>query len=130
MSIALAALVLGKAAQISDLLPFIYRFPHKPLAHNVAWKTVIYLLVAAAIHYLERLFDFAKAPGGVAAGNARLMSEIIWPHFCRGADLSLRIDPGVLHFARAEARDRPRTGSAAATVTAAMPGRRLRRVKT
>jgi hypothetical protein len=81
MSIALAALVLGKAAQISDLLPFIYRFPHKPLAHNVAWKTVIYLLVAAAIHYLERLFDFAKAPGGVAAGNARLMSEIIWPHF-------------------------------------------------
>jgi len=81
MSIAIAALVLGKAVLIADMLPFINRFPHKPLAHNVAWKTVIYLLVSAAIHYLERLFDSAKAAGGVAAGNARLMSEIVWPHF-------------------------------------------------
>lgn len=80
-SIAIAALVLGKAVLIADMLPFINRFPHKPLAHNVAWKTLIYLLVSAAIHYLERLFDAAKAAGGVAAGNVKLMSEIIWPHF-------------------------------------------------
>jgi hypothetical protein len=34
------------------------RFPNKPLIYNIAWKTVIYLLLSAVIHYLERLIDF------------------------------------------------------------------------
>jgi hypothetical protein len=47
----------------------------------VAWKTAIYLLVAAVVHYLERLFDFSRQAGGVVAGNAKLLAEIVWPHF-------------------------------------------------
>src|SRR5439155_2840878 len=47
ISIAVAALILGKAVLIADLLPMINRFPHKPLIYNVAWKTVIYLLISA-----------------------------------------------------------------------------------
>jgi hypothetical protein len=39
MSIAVAALILGKAVLIADLLPLINRFPNKPLIYNVAWKT-------------------------------------------------------------------------------------------
>src|SRR2546429_4559740 len=45
ISIAVAALILGKAVLIADMLPFINRFPHKPLMYNVAWKTLIYLLI-------------------------------------------------------------------------------------
>src|SRR5216117_3039559 len=58
ISIAVAALILGKAVLIADMLPLINRFPNKPLIYNIAWKTVIYLLLSAVIHYLERLIDF------------------------------------------------------------------------
>src|SRR5213080_3146860 len=80
-SIAVTALVLGKAVLIADMLPLINRFPNKPLIYNVAWKTVIYLLISAVIHYLERLFDFWRQTGGFVAGNQKLLSEIVWPHF-------------------------------------------------
>src|SRR6266568_1037431 len=50
ISIAVAALILGKAVLIADLLPMINRFPNKPLIY-------------------------------IVAGNQKLLSEIIWPHF-------------------------------------------------
>src|SRR4051812_19892222 len=81
MSVAVAALILGKAVLIADLLPMINRFPNKPLIYNVAWKTLIYLLVATLIHYLERLVDFWRQTGGLVAGNEKLLAEIVWPHF-------------------------------------------------
>jgi len=81
VSIAVAALILGKAVLIADMLPFINRFPHKPLIYNAAWKTVIYWLIAGVIHYLERLIDFWRQAGSFVAGNQKLLSEIIWPHF-------------------------------------------------
>src|SRR5437764_3672448 len=81
MSIAVASLILGKAVLIADMLPMINRFPNKPLIYNVAWKTVIYLLLSAVIHYLERLMDFWRQTGGFVAGNQKLLSEIIWPNF-------------------------------------------------
>src|SRR5204862_7712902 len=81
MSIAVAALILGKAVLIADLLPMINRFPNKPLIYNVVWKTLIYLLAATLIHYLERLIDFWRQTGGFVAGNQKLLAEIMWPHF-------------------------------------------------
>jgi hypothetical protein len=80
-SIAIASLILGKAVLIADMLPPINRYPNKPLAYNVAWKTAIYLLMATFIHYLERLIDFSRQAGGLAAGNAKLLADIVWPHF-------------------------------------------------
>jgi hypothetical protein len=41
----------------------------KPLAYNVVWKTVIYVLAALVIHYLERLVDFWKEAGGQRTAN-------------------------------------------------------------
>jgi len=81
VSITVAALILGKAVVIADLLPFINRFPEKPLLYNVAWKTAIYLVVAGVVHYLERLVDFWREAGGLVAGNEKLLAEIVWPHF-------------------------------------------------
>jgi len=80
-SIGIAALILGKSVLISDMLPFINRFPERPLIYNIAWKALIYVLVSALIHYLERLYDFARRAGGIAAGNEKLLAEIVWPHF-------------------------------------------------
>lgn len=81
LSVTVAALILGKAVLIADMLPFINRYPDKPLIYNIAWKTAIYVLVALVIHYLERLLEFWKEAGGWAATNEKLLAEIIWPHF-------------------------------------------------
>ena len=81
ISIAIAALIFGKAVLIADMLPIINRFPHKPLIYNIAWKTLIYLLISLVIHYLERLVDFWRQAGGFFAGNQKLLAEIVWPHF-------------------------------------------------
>ena len=81
VSIGIAALILGKSVLISDMLPFVNRFPERPLVYNIACKTLIYVLVSALIHYLERLYDFARQAGGIAAGNEKLFAEIVWPHF-------------------------------------------------
>src|SRR5215475_16112267 len=81
VSITVAALILGKAVLIADMLPAINRYPDRPLVYNVTWKTAIYLLVSAVIHYLERLVEFSRQAGGLAAGNEKLLAEIVWPHF-------------------------------------------------
>ena len=80
-SVLVASLILGKSVLIADMLPFINRFPQRPLAFNVTWKTAIYLLVAALVHYLERLIDFSRQAGGLVAGNQKLLAEMVWAHF-------------------------------------------------
>jgi hypothetical protein len=81
IQVAVGALVLGKSVLIADMLPIINRYPDKPLAYNVMWKTTIYFLVALVIHYLERLVDFWKEAGGFVAGNEKLLAEMVWSHF-------------------------------------------------
>jgi hypothetical protein len=81
VSILVAALILGKSVLIADMLPIINRFPERPLIYNVAWKTLIYFLISALIHYLEHLYDFSREAGGIVAGNEKLFHEIVWPHY-------------------------------------------------
>jgi hypothetical protein len=80
-SILLASLVLGKSVLIADMLPFINRFPDKPLVWNVGWKTLMYALVALLAHYLERLYDYWKEASGLVAANHALWVAINWPRF-------------------------------------------------
>jgi len=80
-SVTVGALILGKAVLIADLMPFINRYPDKPLVYNIVWKTTVYVLVAMLVHYLERLIDFWREAGGFIAGNQKLFAEIVWPHF-------------------------------------------------
>lgn len=80
-SVTIAALVLGKSVLIANLLPFVNRFPEKPLIWNVGWKTLIYALVATLIHFLERLYDYWKDAHNLVAANHQLLVEMNWPHF-------------------------------------------------
>ncbi len=80
-SVAIAALILGKSVLLADMLPMINRFPQKPLIYNVAWKTLIYMVVAGLIHYAEHLVDFVRQTGGLVSGNEKLLAEMSWPRF-------------------------------------------------
>ena len=79
--VTIAALILGKAVLIADLMAFINLYPHKPLIYNVLWKTALYLLIATLMHYTERLLEFWKAADSFAAASEKMLAEIVWPHF-------------------------------------------------
>ncbi|WP_321949029.1 hypothetical protein [Paraburkholderia sp. J10-1] len=80
-SVLIASLILGKSVLLADMLPFINRFPDKPLVWNVAWKTLMYTIVALVIHYLERLYEFWKEAGSFAGANHEMFLQISWPRF-------------------------------------------------
>ncbi|BBH44243.1 MULTISPECIES: hypothetical protein [Pseudomonas] len=80
-SVLIASMVLGKSVLVADMLPFINRFPDKPLIWNVAWKTAMYALVALIVHYLERLYDYWKEAPGFVDANTLLWSSMNWPRF-------------------------------------------------
>ncbi|MDR5802386.1 hypothetical protein [Caballeronia sp. LZ001] len=80
-SVLVASLILGKAVLFADMLPFINRYPERPLIWNAGWKTVIYTLVALVLHYLERLFEFWKETHSLAAAHQDLLDHLNWPQF-------------------------------------------------
>ena len=42
----IAALLIGKVVLIIDKLPFVNKFPDKPLIYNVVWKCLLYFIAA------------------------------------------------------------------------------------
>ena len=80
-SVLIASLILGKSVLVADMLPFINRFPDKPLIWNVTWKTLMYNLVALIVHYLERLYDYWKEAPNLMDANSLLWSSMNWPRF-------------------------------------------------
>ncbi|SPB13759.1 hypothetical protein NOV72_01023 [Caballeronia novacaledonica] len=80
-SVALIALVMGKSVLFANLLPFVNRFPEKPLMWNVLWKTGIYALVAIVARFIERLYHFWKPGFGFLDASHALALEINWARF-------------------------------------------------
>lgn len=77
----IAALIVGKAVLLTDLLPMINRFPNKPLIYNIAWKTFIYMVAALLVRYVERFIPFIREYKNLAVANSHLLDEVVWPHF-------------------------------------------------
>jgi hypothetical protein len=77
----IGALVAAKVVLLADLLPFINRFPGRPLIYNIAWKTVIYFLAAFLVRYLEEFIHFYRKQGQWVAANRQMLNEVVWTHF-------------------------------------------------
>lgn len=77
----IGALVVAKVVMIVDLLPFVNRYPEKPLIYNVVWKTTLYVLAALVVRFVEHFVDFYHQYGDAANAYARLMDDVIWAHF-------------------------------------------------
>ena len=78
---AVMALLVAKVVLLADMLPFINRFPEKPLIYNVVWKTIIYVIASLFVHYLEHFIPLWWRTGSFTDGNRDLWREIVWPHF-------------------------------------------------
>jgi len=77
----IGALIVAKVIVIVDLLPFVNRYPDKPLIYNVAWKTLIYVLAALLVRYVEHLISFARKHENLLEANRDLLAEVNWPNF-------------------------------------------------
>jgi hypothetical protein len=77
----IGALVAAKVVVLADLLPFINRFPGRPLIWNIAWKTPIYFAAAFVVRYLEEFIHFYRQHGDILSANRHLLDEVIWSRF-------------------------------------------------
>ena len=78
---AVAALVVAKVIMVIDLLPFVNRFPDKPLVYNVTWKASIYFVAACLARYVEHLVLLVREYGDLITANRHLFDDIIWSRF-------------------------------------------------
>ena len=78
---AVGALLVGKVILIADKLPFINRFPEKPLIYNVVWKTLIYILAVFVVRYVEHVIPFVREFGSLGIAHQHLLNEVVWPQF-------------------------------------------------
>lgn len=75
------ALIVGKVVLIADHLPFINKFPNKPLIYNVIWKTIVYVLAAFIVRLGEHLIPLILKYASFREATVHLVDDVIWPHF-------------------------------------------------
>ena len=78
----IGALVVAKVVVVVDMLPFMNRFPGKPLIYNVVWKAGFYFLATLILRYLEHVIPFVIESGDFFMANRQLFGqEGAWPRF-------------------------------------------------
>ena len=80
-SATIAALVVAKVVLIADMLPFINRFPEKPLIYNTVWKTFIYILAALLVRFLEHWLPLLWKYASLPEATRHLWQHVEWSHF-------------------------------------------------
>lgn len=77
----IGALIVAKVVLLADGIPFINKYPDKPLIYNVVWKTILYILVAFLVRFLEYLLPLWWQHRNLILAFEHLRAETIWPHF-------------------------------------------------
>lgn len=76
----IGALIVGKVVLITDKFKFIDRYPDEPLIWNALWKTLIYLIAATAVRYLEAVLPPIFDGKGFGEANRALAASFNWEH--------------------------------------------------
>jgi hypothetical protein len=72
-------LIVAKVLLSVDLLPFVHAFPHKPLAHNIVWKTSLYVAASVIFLYAEPLIKGLFKGMGLAVSHGLAWNELMQP---------------------------------------------------
>jgi hypothetical protein len=75
------AMLVGKVVLMVDKLPFVNKFPDRPLVYNTLWKSLIYFLAALLVRYLMHVVPLLTKHESFMEANRHLASEVVWPHF-------------------------------------------------
>lgn len=75
------AMLVGKVVLMVDKLPFVNKFPDRPLIYNILWKSLIYFLAALIVRYLGQVVPLLMKHESLMEANRHLIDEVVWPHF-------------------------------------------------
>ena len=74
-------MLVGKVVLMVDKLPFVNKFPDRPLIYNILWKSLIYFLAALIVRYLGQVVPLLMKHESLMEANRHLIDEVVWPHF-------------------------------------------------
>jgi hypothetical protein len=77
----IGALLVAKVILIADKIPFINRYPDKPLIFNTVWKTAIYIVATFIVRVIEHLIPSILDEGGIGAAWNHMLEAVVWPRF-------------------------------------------------
>lgn len=77
----IGALLVAKVVLVADKLPWINKFPNKPLMYNVAWKTLIYVGCTLVVRFIEHLLPYLLDHEPLDIAIRHHLSEVVWSHF-------------------------------------------------
>src|SRR5215467_6953857 len=72
-------LIVAKVLMSVDLLPFVHAFPGKPLAHNIVWKSSLYVAGGVIFLYIESFLKNHSSGPDLSASPSRPSHELIRP---------------------------------------------------
>src|SRR5215831_11083482 len=72
-------LVAGKVLVSVDMLPFVDAFPHKPMIHNIAWKTSLYVAAGVMFLYFDPFVKHLVKGAGLYASHSQAWHELMLP---------------------------------------------------
>jgi len=75
-----AALVVGKAVLLANVLPFIRRFDTAPLIQPILFKTMVYTFVVFLVRFLEKVVEYFVGGGTIAGIPDHVANHFSW-HF-------------------------------------------------
>ena len=75
----IGGVVVAKVLLSVDVLPFVDIFPHKPMIHNIAWKTILYLMASLVFLYAEPFLSHLIHGAGWHASSTQAWHELTLP---------------------------------------------------
>jgi hypothetical protein len=76
-----AALVVGKAVLVADVMPFLRRFDTAPLIRPILFKAVVYWLFVLAARLIEAVMRYLIEMGGIGGFLPFMAEQFSWDHF-------------------------------------------------
>jgi hypothetical protein len=74
----MAALVVGKAVLLANLLPFLRRFDTAPLIRPILFKTVVYAVVVFLVRVLEKIVEYWLGGGTIVGIPDYVANHFSW----------------------------------------------------
>jgi hypothetical protein len=77
----IGAMLVGKVVLMVDKLPFVDRYPDKPLIYNACWKSLIYFLAALLVRCLKPIAPLLIEHESLVDATRHFVSTTVWPEF-------------------------------------------------